>query len=152
MPIFCVTSRHSPLVRKRLIVSAKNADEAVDLFLEENRQALRGLGDRGVIIKGFMDKWEQQGGVETLDVEEAAPGSLVDVPVRQTTPARPAAKQPPSVGRVGRRPGVPEVKPPADKLPRRRQTLAERAFEIERAHATQQERADLALDETEAEA
>jgi hypothetical protein len=100
MPVYCITARHSPLPRKRLIIEADTPEEAVELFLEENRDAAKSRRKSGPVLSAHVARWESEGGRSTLDVEYAAPGCEIDLP--PAPPTAPVAVAPPHHGRKGR--------------------------------------------------
>lgn len=128
MPVYCITARHSPLPRKRLIIEAEGEEEAVEMFLVENRDQAANRKKSGAKLSALVATWEAGDGAMTLDIEYAADDVIIDLPPPEER-ARKKAKIPPHLGRMGRRPDQPEV---AQEATRRRRTRREAAWEGDR--------------------
>lgn len=116
MPVYCVTARHSPLPRKRLIIDAADEDEAVELFLVENRDQAANRKKSGAKLTALVAQWEAGNGAATIDVEYAAPDAPIDLPPPEVL--QQADKIPTHLGRLGRRPSKEEE--PVVEIKRRR--------------------------------
>lgn len=82
MPTFCVTARHSPLARRRLIVEASTDDLAVQAFLVANG---RPATDRTPIVRRLgraaaAPYCTTLDGLVTITVEPADPDCVADLP------------------------------------------------------------------------
>jgi hypothetical protein len=108
---FCITARHSPLPRKRLIVVAEDSEKALAMFLDENKNAAATRLTNGDVLLEKITNWEAAGGLLTVDVEDASADSPVDLPKPEDDPrfkkeAQRLALQGfgKQLGRMGRRP------------------------------------------------
>lgn len=130
MPVYCVTARHSPLPRKRLIIEAEGEDEAIELFLEENRDQAENRKKSGAKLVALVAQWESNDGHLTIDVEDAAPDAVVDLPRPDPVLEPKKAKVPPHIGRMGRRPSKPPEETETKQT--RRRSKREADFEAQR--------------------
>jgi hypothetical protein len=107
--LYVVTARHSPCRMKRLVVESRDVDDALEQFFAANLAHVQTLQSpvARAELTAALGRWKALDGLVTVDVQEAAPGAVADVP----TLPRPAPRSatPPHRGQVGRRPAMPTL-------------------------------------------
>jgi hypothetical protein len=113
------------------MVEADSPDQAVNLFMEAQREACARRRINGDQLQARIAIWESEGGLASIDVEEPAPGSAVDWP-EPDLPATPPRTTPFTVGHVGKRPGQEERVPTPNYTAPQRESLREYGERLKR--------------------